>query len=131
MATKQYNKWSRWVLIGVITLALISLVFLVFTPSKDSQLSKNQEQQELSNSGNQQTSSLAGKPLKDALNLLAKQFNITITIDNPYMDNCPFPTLQTNEKSSEEILNILTRQFKMELHKVSSDEYILIGGTCN
>lgn len=72
----------------------------------------------------------SGTALSEVMQVLMNKYTLTLTLDNPFLDECPFTGSFKTETKIQLILEGLASAYKAELQKVSDKEYLLIGGIC-
>lgn len=125
MEAPQKRNWIPWLVIGIATILLVAIAYFILKPTPaDTNPPEIQEQQPKQSSTNDLT-------LLKALESLANQYQVNITLDNPFLDDCPVEEALISEQSFKKTLQNLSRQYQIEVHESAPGEYLLIGGTCN
>lgn len=69
-------------------------------------------------------------PLKEVIEDLAKQFDVTITLENTNLNTCAYSGLEKTKDGAKAILDNIARDFDMELKLLGETAFELLGGIC-
>ena len=70
-----------------------------------------------------------GQTLEKVLSTIERQYGIQIELANQALNNCAF-TNRFQNKSAEEVLDVIAGVFQMKVEKTGPNNYRLLGGSC-
>lgn len=131
MTTSQHKStWSTWLIIALVTSILVALAYFILQADKDQAQQTAKTKSELPAAAPESATKEVYKNLDLAIQALAEENEVSITLDNPYMEDCEVPEFLSQNLPFKKVLSTLAKKYQLEIHQPAPNEYILIGGTC-